>query len=220
MRKVPALVIAIDGPASSGKGTVARLLAISLGFDHVDTGAMYRAVALASLRADISWDDIEAVTRLSQQLDFAFPVVDGKLKVLVNHEDVSSLIRGEKVGQGASKVAAIPGVRAALLETQRSLAKRGKVVMDGRDIGTVVLPDADLKIYLDASPAERARRRFMESPGSDFDAIYRELIERDHRDMSRSVAPLKAADDAIRVDTTGLAIEEVVAQVLNLATAA
>lgn len=206
------ITIAIDGPASSGKGTIARLVAAALGYDHVDTGAMYRAVALFTVRAGFA---LEAAATVAQQLSFSFPILDGQRRVVVNGEDVSLAIRGEQVGKGASVVAAIPGVRAALLETQRALGRRGGVVMDGRDIGTVVLPDAELKIFLDADLKERARRRARET-GANVDTVLAEIHERDLRDSSRAVAPLRAAEDAIHLDSTCLSIDEVVEQVLAL----
>lgn len=209
--------IAVDGPASSGKGTVARQVAGALGYDHVDTGAMYRAVALACEERGVGWDDAAGAAAVAAGLGFAFPLEAGRVRVWVDGRDVSDLIRGERVGGGASRVAAIPGVRSALLEAQRGLGRRGGVVMDGRDIGTVVLPDAHLKIYLDASLQERARRRHLELPGRSFAEVYEELRLRDERDMNRPVAPLKAAEDAIRIDSTGQPIGEVVARVVELA---
>jgi len=212
--KVPSqgISIAIDGPASSGKGTIARHVAAALGYDHVDTGAMYRAVALLTTRAVQAWENAAVVAR---QLHFSFPIIDGQRRVLVNGEDVSLAIRGEQVGKGASVVAAIPEVRLALLDAQRALGRRGGVVMDGRDIGTVVLPNAELKIFLDADLEERARRRAKET-GADVGMVLAEIRERDLRDSSRAVAPLKAADDAIHLDSTRLRIDEVVERVLAL----
>lgn len=210
------LTIAIDGPASSGKGTVARRVAEQLGYAYVDTGAMYRAVGLAALRAGIDPTDAAGTTRIAEALQFAFDWHKGQLRVIADREDVSAAIRNEAVGKAASAVAVHPGVRAALLQTQRDLGAGGGVVMDGRDIGTVVLPNADLKIFLDASLEERARRRHAESPGSSYEQVYAELAARDAQDSGRATAPLKQADDAVRVDTTKHSIDEVVDAVLKL----
>ncbi len=210
------LTIAIDGPASSGKGTVARRVAETLGYAYVDTGAMYRAVGLAALRAGVSPTDPGPTAEIARGLHFAFDWHKGQLRIIVDREDVSAAIRNEAVGKAASAVAVHPGVRAALLQTQRDLGAGGGVVMDGRDIGTVVLPTADLKIFLDASLAERARRRHAESPGSTYEQVYAELEARDAQDSGRATAPLKQAEDAIRIDTTGLTIDEVVAEILRL----
>jgi cytidylate kinase len=210
------IAIAIDGPASSGKGTIARKVAEILHYHHVDTGAMYRAVALFARRAGCSWEDREGVAAVARSLAFTFPLIGGSVHTVVNGEDVSAEIRGEEIGKGASKVASIPAVRLALLQAQRDLGERGGVVMDGRDIGTVVLPSAQLKIYLDAALEERARRRALEL-GKELAEVRTELADRDQRDMSRAVAPLTCAADAVRLDTTGITIEMVVLQVLELA---
>lgn len=214
---MPQISIAVDGPASSGKGTVARRVAASLGYDHVDTGAMYRAVAWACSERGVGWEDAAGAAAVAGSLEFAFPLVDGAVRVRVDGSDVSAIIRGEQIGSGASRVAAIPGVRAALLSAQRELGRRGGVVMDGRDIGTVVLPGAQLKIYLDASLEERARRRQREFPARGYADIYEELRLRDDRDMNRAVAPLRAAEDAIHIDSTRYPIDAVVEQVLGRA---
>lgn len=211
---MPQISIAVDGPASSGKGTVARRVAASLGYDHVDTGAMYRAVAWACGERGVDWGDAAGAAAVAASLEFAFPLVDGAVRVRVDGSDVSAIIRGEQIGSGASRVAAIPGVRAALLSAQRELGRRGGVVMDGRDIGTVVLPEAQLKLYLDASLEERARRRQREFPARGYADIYEELRLRDDRDMNRAVAPLRAAADAIHIDSTRYPIDAVVEQVL------
>lgn len=213
------LTIAIDGPASSGKGTVARKVAETLGYAYVDTGAMYRAVGLAALRAGVSPTDAARTTEIARALHFGFDWHKGKLRIIVDREDVSAAIRNEEVGKAASAVAVHPGVRAALLQTQRDLGAGGGVVMDGRDIGTVVLPDADLKIFLDASLAERARRRHGELAGSTYEQVYAELAARDAQDSGRATAPLRQADDAVRIDSTRYGIDEVVATVLDLVAA-
>ena len=210
------LTIAIDGPASSGKGTVARRVAETLGYAYVDTGAMYRSVGLASIRAGVSPTDAASTTSIAEGLHFGFDWHKGQLRVIVNREDVSALIRNEAVGRAASAVAVHAGVRAALLQTQRDLGAGGGVVMDGRDIGTVVLPTADLKIFLDAALDERARRRHAELPGTTYEQVLAELRARDAQDSGRAAAPLKQADDAVRIDSTKFSIDEVVAEVLRL----
>ncbi len=200
---------------------MARSVACTLGFAYVDTGAMYRSVALAARRQGVSWDDEAGLALVAARLVFDFRWAGGELKIGVNGEDWSAAIRTEEVGQGASAVARHPLVRAALLGLQRQLAERTSVVMDGRDIGTVVLPDAQLKVYLDASLSERARRRHAElverGVESALDAVHEELRVRDDRDMSRATAPLKAADDAVRLDTTGLTPEAAAGRVVELA---
>ncbi|MFZ5480304.1 MAG: (d)CMP kinase [Myxococcota bacterium] len=213
------ITIAIDGPASSGKGTVARAVAEQLGYAYVDTGAMYRAVGLTALRRGVDPRDPVATEAIALALHFAFDWHKGSLRVIVDGEDVSKAIRTEPVGNAASAVAVHPGVRAALLQTQRDLGAGGGVVMDGRDIGTVVLPGAELKVFLDASLEERARRRHLESPGTAYDVVLRELAARDAQDAGRATAPLRKADDAVAIDTTGLSVPEVVSAVLRLADA-
>jgi cytidylate kinase len=201
--------IAIDGPGSSGKGTVAKSVAQALGYRYIDTGAMYRAVALAARRQNVGWksDAIGGVARAAT-IDFAW---DGaSLRTTLEGEDVSAAIRTEEIGGGASDVASVPDVRAALLEHQRALGRSGGVVMDGRDIGTVVLPDAELKVYLDAELEERGERRPLERVRDD-------LRERDKQDAGRAVAPLKQAADAVYIDTTGMAPEAVRDRILALA---
>lgn len=214
------LTIAIDGPASSGKGTVARRVAESLAYAYVDTGAMYRAVGLHALRTGVDPTDAEGTTSIAESLRFGFDWHKGKLRVLSGRDDITVAIRNEWVGSAASAVAVHPGVRTALLQTQRDLGAGGGVVMDGRDIGTVVLPDADLKIFLDAALEERARRRHAELPGSTYEGVRDELEARDAQDSGRQTAPLRQADDAVHLDTTGLSIDEVVERVLGLVTAA
>jgi cytidylate kinase len=198
------VVIAIDGPAGAGKSTVARLVATALGFTYLDTGAMYRCIALAELRG--AQDPLACAIAL-----------DGDT-VTLDGEDVTAAIRTPQVSERASQVAARPVVRAALVERQRELIAGGDYVAEGRDIGTVVAPDAELKVFLTASPAERARRRAAEL-GADAEAVLREQLLRDERDASREHSPLSAAADAVELDTTGLGIDEVVARIVDLATA-
>jgi CMP/dCMP kinase len=211
--------IAIDGPGSSGKGTVAKLVAQALGYRYIDTGAMYRSVALAAHRKGVGWksDGIGALAH-GVTIDFAW---DGQeLRTTLDGADVSEAIRAEEIGRGASDVASVPEVRAALLEHQRALGRSGGVVMDGRDIGTVVLPDAELKVFLDASLAERARRRAreLEERGEQWSVarVEADLRARDEQDAGRAVAPLKRAPDAVYLDTTGLSPEAVRDRVLAL----
>lgn len=213
------IAIAIDGPASSGKGTVARRVAERLGYAYADTGAMYRSVALRVLRAGVSPADPVASEAIARALHFVFDWHRGELRVIVDGEDVSRAIRTEPVGRAASAVAVHPGVRAALLQTQQELGAGGGVVMDGRDIGTVVLPTAELKIFLDASLDERARRRHLETPGSTREDIRADLAARDAQDSGRATAPLKRAADAIAIDTTNHTIEQAVDEVVALAEA-
>jgi cytidylate kinase len=217
------ITIAIDGPASSGKGTIARQVAQRLGYAYVDTGAMYRAVALKALESGIPWSESDRVAQLAAGLDFGFTWAGGDLQIAVDGRDISRDIRQEHIGRGASDVAVHPPVRAALLERQRSLGARGGVVMDGRDIGTVVLPEAQLKVFLDASLQERARRRHGElvarlGPAApSLDEVETELRARDAQDRGRKTAPLRQAEDAVYVDSTRLSPREVCAQVVELA---
>ena len=211
-----AIVIAIDGPAASGKSTVARRVAGRLGFIYIDSGAMYRAVALWALRQHLDPSDQHRMEQLARAAGIAL-ASEGAC-VLLNGEDVTEAIRAPEVSGAASLVATIPGVRRALVEKQRDIGARNNVVMEGRDIGSVVFPNADLKIFLDAEAHERARRRAAEASG-DRDAISRELRERDERDRKRAEAPLTQAPDAVYLDSTGLSIEEVEEAILRLARA-
>lgn len=208
-----AIVIAIDGPAGAGKSTIARRLAARLGYIYIDTGAMYRAVALWALRQSVQLDDMHRLDQLAQAAEIRFESAGDR--VFLNGEDVSDLIRDPQVSAASSQVAAVPAVRRALLGKQRELAESSNVVMEGRDIGTVVFPDAKLKIYLDADRGERVRRR-TEQTGGESERIAQQLAERDERDQTRSEAPLTQAPDAIYVDSTGLPLEAVEEEILRL----
>jgi cytidylate kinase len=209
-------VIAIDGPAASGKGTVAQRVSTALGFHYLDSGALYRLVALAAARAGVALDEPVALTALAGTLDVGFR--DGE--ALLGHEPVGAAIRSEAISGAASRVAAVPGVRQALLARQRAFRRAPGLVAEGRDMGTVVFPDAALKIYLNASAEARAERRhkqLMEKGlGANIQDLLRDIRERDARDSARAAAPLKPAADAIEIDTTNLRIEAVVDRVLAL----
>ncbi len=209
------LVIAIDGPSGVGKGTIARAVAAALGYRHVDTGAMYRAVAWKARQAATSLEDEAAVTRIAAEA--RIEAVDQS--VHVDGRDISGEIRTPEMDRGAARVARMPGVRAALVARQRDMGVGGCLVMEGRDIGTVVFPAADVKIYLDALPAERARRRAQDASHqgpNDVESVARAMAARDESDRTRAVAPLAVAADAHVIDTTGVSIEEVVERVLTL----
>ncbi|NOZ55871.1 MAG: (d)CMP kinase [Calditrichaeota bacterium] len=214
-------IVAIDGPAGSGKSTTARLAAQRLGYLYLDTGAMYRAVTLKALREGVDVRDEEAVAKLAEEAQIDLVMRDGKLTVLLDGEDVTEAIRMPEVSRNIGPVADNPEVRRILVERQRQMGKQGGVVAEGRDIGTVVFPDAEVKLFLTALPHERARRRHKELlskgvnlPLSD---IREEIEKRDQEDMSRPVGALRKAPDAIELDTTGLSIEEQVAEVVRLA---
>ena len=214
------LSIAVDGPSGAGKSTISRAVARRFGFLYVDTGAIYRAVGLAVTRAGKRTDVTEEVEPLLPGISVTLAQgVDGQ-RVLLNGEDVSALIRTPEASQNASKVSALPAVRAFLLEMQRDLARKNNCIMDGRDIGTVVLPDADLKIFLTASPEDRARRRTLElaSRGTPqpYETVLEEICQRDERDANRPVAPLRQAEDAVRMDTTGNTLEQSMGQMIDL----
>jgi CMP/dCMP kinase len=212
------LVVAIDGPAGAGKSTAARLLAERLGYALLDTGAIYRTLALLSRREGIAWDDGPGVAQLAQGLDIRFTLREGVNRVLLRGEDITPEIRTPEISDGASRVSALPEVRASLLGLQRQLGAAGGVVVEGRDIGTVVFPEAGATFYLTASMDERARRRLVElrAAGRGRDAaaalaeVRDELRARDHRDSTRAVAPLRKADDAVEIDSSVLSPEAVV----------
>lgn len=213
--------VAIDGPAGAGKSTLARKLAERLGYLYVDTGAIYRTVALAVLRAGVDPADEAGVGGLLEGLDVKMAYgEDGVQRMYLAGEDVSAAIREHQISGAASKVSAIPAVRAFLLDFQRKQAREGSVVMDGRDIGTVVLPGADVKIFLTAAPEARARRRLLEleqrGQKADFETVLRDIKDRDYSDEHRPIAPLKQAEDAALLDTTRLNLEQSLEALLSL----
>ena len=219
-------VITVDGPSGSGKGTVCRLLADKLGWDVLDSGAIYRVLSLAALHHQIALDNEEGLVPLAANLDVQF-LVDSQTnagKVILEGEDVTTTIRNEEVGAAASKVAALPRVREALLRRQRAFRTENGLIADGRDMGTVVFQDAPLKIYLTASAQERARRRFVELNTRGLDVTLSGLLQdiqaRDERDMNRTVAPLVPAEDAIEIDTSDLNAQQVFDKVMTLLDAA
>jgi len=212
------MIIAIDGPSGSGKSTLGRMLARELNLLYLDTGSMYRAVALAVLEADVDPHDREAVVALATNLNIGLEGDPDSLKVLLDGRDVTEQIRSESVTAMSSVVSTIPGVRRAMVTRQRELGQRG-AVLNGRDIGTVVFPNADVKFFLTATPKKRAERRFKEDSltrtGVSFDETMAEMIERDRRDSTRADSPLKAADDAIVIDSSGLSIADVFAEMMK-----
>ena len=207
--------IAIDGPAGAGKSTIARKLAADLGYVYVDTGAMYRAMAYFFIQNNIACDDEKAIGEACKDVDVTIQYKDNEQQVILNGKNVNGVIRNEEVGNMASVTSVYPVVRTKLVELQRQLAERENVIMDGRDIGTVVLPNANVKIYLTASSAVRAKRRYDEltAKGVDCDIkeIEQDIIERDYRDMHRETSPLKQAEDAVLLDSSDLDIDGVVA---------
>lgn len=212
--------IAIDGPAGAGKSTIAKKLAADLGYVYVDTGAMYRSMAYYFLTNHIDAGDEKAVEAACPDVDVTIQYVNGEQQVLLNGENVNSVIRKEEVGNMASTISVYPVVRTKLVELQRQLAAKENVIMDGRDIGTVVLPDANVKIYLTASSKVRAQRRFDELTAKgiscDMSEIEKDIIDRDYRDMHRETSPLKQAEDAILLDSSDLDIEGVVAKMKEI----
>ena len=212
--------VAIDGPAVAGKSTVSRAAAKAVGSIYVDTGALYRAVGVNALRKGIDTKDKPAVAATLSDISVDLVFENGEQKVLLNGEDVSVEIRTPPASMAASDVSAVPEVRAFLFDLQRDIAKRNNCVMDGRDIGTVVLPDAQVKIFLTASPEERAMRRYKEliEKGSnvDYKEVLEDLIQRDYNDSHREIAPLKPAEDGVILDTTGLNLEESIDEIIKI----
>ncbi|WP_299584984.1 (d)CMP kinase [uncultured Microbulbifer sp.] len=213
-------VVTIDGPSGSGKGTIAKLLADRLGFTLLDSGALYRAAALAALQKEVDLADEAVLTQVAKDLDVRFLVSDGRLQVLLEGRDITNEIRMERVSMAASTVAAIPGVRAALLQRQRDFRLEPGLVADGRDMGTTVFPDAPVKVYLTATADERARRREAQLREKGVSVSLRDLLDdiraRDAQDMNRKASPLAPAEDAVELDSTGVGIEEVLRRVLAL----
>ncbi len=221
MERNHAPVLAIDGPSGSGKGTISQLLAQRLGWHYLDSGALYRLVALAALRHGVALDDAAALSALARTLDARFPTDPAQLPMIyLEGAEVSEALRSEQCGNTASRVAALPEVRAALFTRQRAFRKAPGLVADGRDMGTVIFPDAVLKIFLTASPAERAQRRYKQLKDKGLDAkmsdLAKDIAARDARDSARATAPLKPAQDALVLDTTRMSIEAVVGQVQEL----
>ena len=212
--------VAIDGPGGAGKSTVAKAVAKELSIIYVDTGALYRAIGVYALKNDVETTDRKSVSELLNNLSVSLEFKDGVQLVLVNGEDLSGEIRTPEASMAASNVSAIPEVRSFLFDTQRNIACKNSVIMDGRDIGTVVLPNADIKIFLTASPDARAKRRFDEliSKGVDckFEDVLAELEQRDYQDSHRNIAPLKPADDSIIVDTSKMTLEEEISEVVKI----
>lgn len=212
--------IAIDGPAGAGKSTIAKAIAKKMGYIYVDTGALYRAVGLYVSSKGVDTTDGEKIQPMLQDIQVELKYVDGVQRVFLNGEDVSEAIRVPEMSMHASNVSAIPCVREFLFDLQRDIAKTNDVIMDGRDIGTVVLPNADVKIFLTASPEDRAKRRYEEhmSKGQvvDFNQLLEEIKQRDYNDSHRAIAPLKQAEDAIYVDTSGNTLEQSIEQITNI----
>ena len=218
------MIIAIDGPAGSGKSTVAKIVAEKLNFRYIDTGSMYRSVAWKSLEKNTALRDEDAVADIASKVKIELiPGKDGQL-VFVDGENITDQLKVEEISHGAAIVAAQPMIREIMTTKQRKLGKQGKVVMDGRDIGTVVFPQADKKFFLDADPKERGRRRFIELKekgqvkNTDLSTIIAQIVQRDHEDRSRKIAPLKQAKDAMLIDTTHLSVDQVAEEIIKIIT--
>ena len=215
------MIIAIDGPAGSGKSTVARIVAVKLNFRYIDTGSMYRSVAWKSLQKKTALKNEAAVADIASKIKIELiPDKDGQL-VFVDGKNITDQLKVEEISRGAAIVAAQPLIREIMTNKQRKLGERGKVVMDGRDIGTVVFPQADKKFFLDADSKERGRRRFAEleeknqAKNTDLSTIIKQIVQRDHEDRNRKIAPLKQANDAMLIDTTNLSIDQVVKEIIK-----
>ncbi|MGI6180892.1 MAG: (d)CMP kinase [Agathobaculum sp.] len=214
------IAVAIDGPSGAGKSTVARAAAARLGYVYVDTGAMYRAIGLAVCRRGIEEGDTAGILAVLPEIRLAITYQNGAQHVLLNGEDVSEAIRTPEIARYASKVSAVPAVRQFLLDVQRGMAENGNILMDGRDIGTVILPQAQVKIFLTASVEARAERRYLElrEKGQDVtrEQVAADIAERDRQDMTRAIAPLRQAEDAVLLDTSALTLEESIQAVLRI----
>ena len=212
--------VAIDGPAGAGKSTIAKKIAKEMGFIYVDTGAMYRAMALFLIRNNVGADEKDKIEEICKEAKITIEYRDGEQVVLLDGENVNGLIRTEEVGNMASASSVNGEVRKKLVALQQDLAKSAEVIMDGRDIGTCVLPDANVKVYLTADPKVRAKRRFDEltakGEACDIDKIEADIIERDYRDMNREISPLKQAEDAVLVDSSDMGIEEVTERIISI----
>ncbi|MFA9500290.1 (d)CMP kinase [Mannheimia sp. E30BD] len=213
------IVITVDGPSGAGKGTLCHALAEKLGFDFLDSGALYRITALSAVKKDVALDDEEKLAELGRYLNIQFVPQNGEISVILDGENVGDQIRTAEAGQNASKIAAFPKVRGALLERQRAFSTEKGLIADGRDMGTVVFPNAQIKLFLDASAEERTKRRVkqLQEKGfnANFDEILAEIKERDFRDRNRAVAPLIPAKDALLLDSTHLSIDDVIKQALD-----
>ena len=214
------MIIAIDGPAGSGKGTAAKIIAKKINAVYIDTGAMYRCVALEAINKNIKIEETEKIQKLLDNINIDLKQEEGILKTYLNNKDVSSEIRTEEVSKFASAYSVIDIVREKMVKLQREMAISKDVVMEGRDIGTVVFPNADIKVYLDASSEERAKRRFKQNKEKGIDSNYEDILKeieiRDKRDITREISPLRKANDAIYIDSTNLTIDEVVNKILEL----
>lgn len=212
--------MAIDGPAGAGKSTIAKITGERLGLIYIDTGAMYRAVAYYFVENNIDPDDADAVKRACESIVITIDYLDGAQQVILNGSNITSMLRKEAIGNMASRVAKLGDVREKLVSLQRDMAKKGRIVMDGRDIGTCVFPDADIKIYLTASSAVRAKRRYdeltLKGQECDIEDIEKGIINRDYEDMHREISPLRQAEDAICIDTSDMGIDEVVDRLIKI----